>query len=88
MSIIFTRTAFTAAQLLDSSTKQNFRQKKVEQCDKRFTNDMEEGQKCPVHHHHHQHLCASVWILLAGFYDLAPEEAKCLKLRPSENSES
>jgi hypothetical protein len=34
MSIIFPRTAFTAAQLLDSSTKQNFRQKKVEQCDK------------------------------------------------------
>jgi hypothetical protein len=53
MSIIFTRTAFTSAQLLDSSTKQNFRQKKVEQCDKKFTNDMEEGQKCPVHHHHH-----------------------------------
>jgi hypothetical protein len=32
--------------------------------------------------------CASVWILLAGFYDLAPEAAKCLKLRTSENPES
>jgi hypothetical protein len=27
-------------------------------------------------------------ILLAGFYDLAPEAAKCLKLRTSENPES